>query len=681
MCRESLRQYLYTRFAKHESIDRLLDTSVSDWAKAGTNSRRDNYTPEEQRSIIWALDDITILDPACGSGAYPMGILQMMLHCYERLDTRYDPYQAKLQIIRNNLYGVDIEPMAVEIARLRAWLSLIVDEPSDSKNVKPLPNLDFKFVCANTLIPLASESGIFDKPWLKDEMKTLRDDYYSTTSRSKKESLKAKFEKLLDLGKGEGLFGSKQEQQLKSYHPFNVVSSCWFFDPEFMFGIEDGFDMVIGNPPYVQLQKFARTQIQKDLQDVGYYTFQKTGDLYALFYERGLELTKKHTGVLSYITSNKWMRAGYGDKLRAYFSDKNPLVLIDCGPGIFESATVDTNIIMVQNAPNTDALHALTLAKDDRWDIASALRARWSHLPSPGSWPWFIGSPAEIALKTKIESIGKPLKEWDVKIYRWVLTGLNEAFIIDRVTRDRLIAEDPKSVEIIKPILRGRDIKRYGYEFAELYVIVVKYNFAHELTKYPAILQHLERFEQKLRERGQCNTSRGGKWTPWKKWETGQHHYLELDNNPTDEYLGQFEKEKVAWWNISYNSCFSCVEKWVYVNAPANIITSGSVSAKYLTACMNSSIFNWEFKQKWIFLGKAYEWKKQYVELIHLPTITSSNQSTVSKIESFVDQILKIKKQDPDADTTELEREIDRLVYGLYELTSEEIAVVEGSVK
>jgi type I restriction-modification system DNA methylase subunit len=437
MCRESLRQYLYTRCSKHESIDRLLDTSVSDWAKAGTNSRRDNYTPEEQRSIIGALDDITILDPACGSGAYPMGMLQMMLQCYERLDTRYDPYQVKLQIIKNNLYGVDIEPMAVEIARLRAWLSLIVDEPSDSKHVKPLPNLDFKFVCANTLIPLASESGIFDKPWLKDEMKTLRDDYYSTTSRSKKESLKAKFEKLLDLGKGEGLFGSKQEQQLKSYHPFNVVSSCWFFDPEFMFGIEDGFDMVIGNPPYVQLQKFARTQIQKDLQDVGYYTFQKTGDLYALFYERGLELTKKHTGVLSYITSNKWMRAGYGDKLRAYFSDKNPLVLIDCGPGIFESATVDTNIIMVQNAPNTDALHALTLAKDDRWDIASALRARWSHLPSPGSWPWFIGSPAEIALKTKIESIGKPLKEWDVKIYRWVLTGLNEAFIIDRVTRDR----------------------------------------------------------------------------------------------------------------------------------------------------------------------------------------------------------------------------------------------------
>ena len=133
-----------------------------------------------------------------------------------------------------------------------------------------------------------------------------------------------------------------------------------------MFGIEDGFDMVIGNPPYVQLQKFARTQIQKDLQDVGYYTFQKTGDLYALFYERGLELTKKHTGVLSYITSNKWMRAGYGVSLRSYFSDKNPLVLIDCGPGIFESATVDTNIIMVQNAPNTDALHALTLAKDDR---------------------------------------------------------------------------------------------------------------------------------------------------------------------------------------------------------------------------------------------------------------------------------------------------------------------------
>ena len=156
MCRESLRQYLYGHIQRHESVDRLLDTPVSEWINAGTNSRRDNFTPEEGKALTAALENLTVLDPACGSGAFPIGMLQTMIQCYERLGKR-DLYDIKHSIIQKNLYGVDIIQMAVEIARLRAWLSLVIDQEMDrskpNMGIIPLPNLDFKFKCADSLIP------------------------------------------------------------------------------------------------------------------------------------------------------------------------------------------------------------------------------------------------------------------------------------------------------------------------------------------------------------------------------------------------------------------------------------------------------------------------------------------------------------------------------------------------
>jgi hypothetical protein len=675
MCRESLRQYLYTKFSKHESIDRLLDTTVSDWAKAGTNSRRDNYTPEDQRMIIGALDDITILDPACGSGAYPMGILQMMLQCYERMDTRYDPYQVKLQIIKNNLYGVDIEPMAVEIARLRAWLSLIVDEPSDSKNVKPLPNLDFKFVCANSLLPLIPEYGqqnMFDMKDLEDKMQDIRDKYYNARTPSSKESLKQDFQKLLQTWQ-QSMFVSQRENQLKTYHPFDVHNICQFFDPEFMFGIVEWFDVVIGNPPYVSLEK---VKTNKDLYKNQYETFSARWDLYCLFYERWIKLTRQSTGILSYITSNKWMRSGYGEKLRNFLSVRNPIILIDCWPGVFDSATVDTNILVIRNELNTNILVALNLSKEDLMNIELFLKKKWSHLPKPGNWTWSIWSISEIALKTKIEQFGIPIKQWDVKISYGIKTGLNEAFIIDWTTRDQLIMKDSHSSEIIKPILRWRDIKRYRADFAELYIIIVKYKFAHELIKYPAILEHLQSFEEKLRERWQCNTSRNWKLTSWIRWETWQHHWLEIDNNPTDEYLRQFENEKIIYPVMSWEASFFYDRDGFYSNDKSFIITGNNL--KYLIAILNSKITHYYLCQICSSLGNAaIEYRKIYLDVFPVPSINSSNEFIVIQIESLVDQILKFKIEDPKRDTSKLEGQIDELVYQLYDLTPEEIAIVE----
>ena len=182
----------------------------------------------------------------------------------------------------------------------------------------------------------------------------------------------------------------------------------------------------------------------------------------------------------------------------------------------------------------------------------------------------------------------------------------------------------------------------------------------------------------KLKNRGQCRYTRQNKDRTNYNY-TGQHHWLELDNNPQNYYLAEFEKEKVVWGNISFNSQFSFVEPGIFISAPANIIVSNTVSIKFLCGVMNSKIFDTEFKRIGIFLGHAYEWKKQYVEQVKIPPITSSNKPIVRQIEELVDKILAVKKQNPQTDTNHWEREIDQLVYELYGLTEEEIKIVEGN--
>lgn len=282
MSRESLRQYLYTSLEANvnlkQSIDDLLDRSDSDWALAGTNSKRDVATKEEANLILSALERLTVLDPSVGSGAFPIGMLHQILNLYERLDSKFDAYEAKLNILRKNIYGVDIDPTAIEISRLRAWLSLIV-EVEDIKKIKPLPNLDFKFVCANSLIGLEGEElkeGINTTkkikitqtsfgldPDLKTKLMKIRDDYYATSNINKKAKLQSEYIKLTHQ---QGILDSKRIQQLKSYKPFTDNEAADFYDPELMHGI-DSFDIIIGNPPYLESRhKSFKPELKDALQ-------------------------------------------------------------------------------------------------------------------------------------------------------------------------------------------------------------------------------------------------------------------------------------------------------------------------------------------------------------------------------------------------------------------------------
>lgn len=377
------------------------------------------------------------------------------------------------------------------------------------------------------------------------------------------------------------------------------------------------------------------------------------------------------------------MRAGYGEILRSFFSKLNPILLIDLGPGVFESATVDTNILLIQKANNNYKLLAVTLQKEDNnTDIAKQLNERGIILNKLTKDAWFIGSNAEQRLKEKIEKIGKPLKDWDVNIYYGIKTGLNEAFIITTEKRNEILAscksddERKRTEAIIKPILRGRDIKRYYYEWAGLWVILAKFgSYKFIPTEYPAIYNHLKQYEKDLKNRGQCRYTRNQQNKINSEFQ-GQHHWLELDNNPKDDYLAEFEKEKVVWQRITQEPTFCLVEPNVFILDSMAFFTGKNL--KFIMTLLNSKLI-YKYVEMIVhqygFTG--FRLSNQYVEIMPLPPITASNQGIVSQIESLVDKILSSKKQNPQTNTQELEREIDRLVYKLYDLTDEEIKIVE----
>lgn len=683
MCKESLRNYLHNASFRDErykkAVDDLLDTSDREWAGAGTNSKRDSVPKEYRTQIIDALDAITVLDLACGSGAFPMGMLQLCLRTYERLESRFDPYLTKLQIIQNNIFGVDIEPMAVEIARLRAWLSLIVDE-EDERSVEPLPNLDFKFVCANSLVPLDKVMGLFSDASLHQKLKDIRTKYFNARKPHTKKALQDEFYKLTKSEQITLIADDNRTKQLKSFDPFKNSRPAAFFDGDQMFGIDDGFSIVIGNPPYVSTEKI--NEPEKSIYKNYYASIHASRtDIYTYFIKRGIELLIQDSGVLSFIISNKWMLATYGKEIRKLLSNTDLIQIIDFGSSnVFEGVTVDTNILLLNNKQNNNlVLNAVKFGGD--YSSSVSIKGYFDeHKASQiklTSDPWILDTDDAQNLKSKIENLGKPLEKWDFKLNYGIKTGCNDAFIIDEDTKNKLIGEDPNSKQIIKPLLRGRDIKRYKYTYNNLYVLAIGFGDYKKIeAEYPAIYAHLLSFKTTLENRGQCKSTRTGKQTnPDLK---GQHHWLELDNNPSQSYFDQFDKEKICWGNLALHTQFSFVPKGYYVSAPANFIVSDK--SKYLIGVLNSKLGEYYIRLLGITRNGGYfEFQPRLVKKLPVPEAKPTNSIIVESIESNVS---KIQAASGDSiDTYDIHQEIDGLVYQLYGLTTEEIAIIEESVK
>jgi methylase of polypeptide subunit release factors len=648
---------------------------------------------DEKTLLLQLLEQIKILDPACGSGAYPMGILHKLVELHETLGTVKSPYELKKDILSQNIYGVDIMPMAIEIARLRAWLSLVLEENYNPKDpvhnfgVKPLPNLDFKFVCANSLIDLGLDAFIQDsKGTLHEgftkklvtqlkELENLRKQFFTPAlGSSEKEQLKADYfaerdKVITDIEAAHDPVLKAIAQKIKHWNPFDDSQPSPFFSPTWMFGIDKGFDVVIGNPPYVQMQK-NNGFLAEQLKNVGYSTYERTGDVYALFYELGFKVLA-NKGVHTFITSSQWLKAAYGKSLRKLFISKNPIKLIALGPGIFETAVVDTNILIAKNENNQNKLLGTTVDKPEQLAQLNALK--YHPMPYVSIEKWAIMDDGKQSISEKIKKNGKALKSWNVAINRGVLTGYNEAFIINQKKRNELVSADEKNEAVIKPILKGREINKYISNWENDYIVFLPWHFPlhndntivgasekaeNELSiNYKPLYKYLLSHKEGLSKRNQEETGIRYEWYALQRCAA--------------TYKEEFSKEKVIWKRIGSQLRFSYSDSEIYCLDSTCILTGEKV--KYLTALLNSKLCNYQLFETAPRTGMGdLIISVQALEplLVYYPT-----DKEQKKIESIVDEILKRKKANQD--TTDLEREIDVLVYKLYELTYDEVKIID----
>ena len=565
------------------------------------------FDDRETVDIVKTISEFKILDPAVGSGAFPMGVLHKLTLALRRLDPDNNRWEAlqkelagkraaaafntqnqqerddelteisetferyrdsdfgrKLYLIQNSIFGVDIQPIACQIAKLRFFISLAIEQEPDKDagnfGIKPLPNLETRFVAANTLIGLKLQMSFKSHKVvnLEQELYNNREKHFHATTRKQKRDCKTEDKRLraelaLEL-KELGAFADDADN-IAQWDIYDQNEIAEWFDPELMFGVTDGFDVVIGNPPYIQLQK-DNGRLGNLYQDAGFDTFARTGDIYCLFYEKARQLLK-NKGHVCLITSNKWMRAGYGKKLRDYFVVfTQPVQLLDMGPDVFD-ATVDTNILLFQNI-RLDvhaAFRAVSLGADFDRQIGNISRYLIDNgtsmdMPDIGE-PWAILSSAEMNLKRKIEAVGKPLKDWDINICFGIKTGCNEAFIIDDAKREQLIEQDPNSAEIIKPLLRGKDIKRYYARPSGFYILATGYDL--DIPKrYPAIYEHLETIGEQI-DSGIIKTKGKGLF---ERGDQGENWW----NLRACAYYSEFDKEKIVYPEIAKEGKFLLIE-------------------------------------------------------------------------------------------------------------------------
>jgi Eco57I restriction-modification methylase/TaqI-like C-terminal specificity domain len=746
MCQESLVQYLKT----HLDTEGFLDEAIEQFVRY----RKVTAAFEEKdmaHKINRLLKNVKICDPAIGSGAFPIGLLQEIykarLHIYPFLKTATDfsPAKVKKEIIQNSIYGVDKDGGAVDIARLRFWLALIVDEDVP----EPLPNLDYKIMQGDSLlesfegIPLDKiaqlkktevsvkvvnpqidifgniqngQTEFFTHDTAGVDFSQLLDDYFDATTKKKIElhtqidtyvleniyynleihsitlqtrfadaekRLNTKLKALSNDSQRQTLLESKDAEEVEKLKT-EIAAVDAKFDklkalqdsserPFFLWRTyfkdvfdEGGFNIVIGNPPYIQLQKEGGL-LANMYERSKYETFERTGDMYALFYEKSNQILKKG-GISCLITSNKWMRAAYGQSLRQYFLDNtNPLCLVDFGGvQVFDSATVDTNILIFQKGKNQYQTTACVLDKtyNSNKQISDFFRTQVVNISFTNADAWVVLSKEETIIKQKIEKVGKPLKEWEIQINYGIKTGFNEAFIINAATRDALIAEDPKSVEIIRPILRGKDIKKYKAEFADLYLIATLPSLKIDIEDYPSVKKHLLSFGK---ERLEQSGNQGSRKKTGNKW---------FETQDAITYWKDFEKAKIIYPEITKYLPFVYDDKYKYFSNNKSFIITGK-HIEYLVVFFNSALFKYCFRDSFPeLLGGTRELRKVFFDTIPVKTVSNEQNEIFA---TQLKRLLQMKKQN--IDTQVIENELDKIIFHFYEITEIERNQILNSEK
>ena len=699
-----------TRYISQNTIESYILDKLNEELNANYKNLDEFFESEKElrayKLLYDILNNIRILDPACGSGHFLERAVEVLVDIYERLRDKVkelgfdgnlfiikvaddngnirnenllaiDDEEFKMRIkfhviVSKNIYGVDINESAVGISRARLFISIAKHFDKEKGIFVRFPNVHFNIRTGNSLIGYARIKKVYDEKtkiklldnWMKDEnIKELKEkfkvvselgDYLKEVSKvlnqkgdiirdieelnkiiSKDKILWKDFEKILKIKEKliEILLVSLNSKYaipindlLKDIHKeFNkklnemfveefgidendldeIGAFHWFFEFSEVFVDNGGFDVIIGNPPYVRQERIndiVKGVDYKEILSKLYKPYDKTFDFSMFFILRSLELLKDK-GYHSFIITNKWLRAKYGKKIRKFLKE-NVIIkkVIDFnGVKVFVGPTVDTMIYVVKKEkPNKDNKIFYNNPKSLENIEEGGYYVKQFKLEDDN---WNFVDERTLEIKEWIEKVGVPLKELDIKIFYGIKTGFNEAFIIDDETRKKLIEEDAKSEELIKPLLRGRDIGRYYVEWDKRWIIIVKYGFHKELDKYPAILNHLKQYEKKLKNRGQV--------------KIGQHHWLELDNNPTDKYLKEFEKPKIVWQEIVREPSFYLDLSKIYGEATTFMMTSQRINLKLLLTLLNSKLSWTAIRFYGTNLGdNTARYKKAYIEKI-----------------------------------------------------------------
>lgn len=699
MCKESLLQFLRSRFPDEEPALRKFIHGY------------DASLLQKPEAVLNALSTVKTLDPACGSGAFLLGMLHELVSLRYALFAakKIDPktiYERKQGIIEQNLHGVDIDPFAVEMAQFRLWLSLAVDfQHKLIDEIPALPNLDFKIRPGDSLV--AEYEGVsfaYSKNINQDDAKrqrfaklhkTLADhrrDYFNQSSADQKHALKSKInrelrelaaleldQRIKEISIQETLLGeTAKEKKNREAQEAEVgklkrlaldLKKRTDLPPNFplLWQVDfsdvmdsGGFDIVIANPPYIR-QETLGNPYKAELKKAYPNVFTGTADLLVNFFELAHNLLRPK-GALAFITSNKWLRAGYGENLRKFLKKETAIdVMMDFGDlPVFKQAIAYPMILVAEKSPpKQDAqFRALEIQSLDVLERLAETVAKDAHLQGQAeldSKAWRIESKAASGLMQKLNRNSTPLGEFvQGKFYRGITTGFNEAFVIDAETRTALIAADKNSADIIKPFLRGRDIKRYQIHNPNLYVVYVPWDF--DTKKYPAVFEHLKKFKKELSERPEV--------------KQGRFSWYAMSRYAAD-YVEEFEKPKIIYPDIAKRCEFSYDNGKHFLGNTAYLIPTKNL---FLLGFLNSSVCDYLYQQISNKIQNDYlRFIATYME--HLP-IPRASEAEAAAIGLKVERILA-KKQKGEA-TAGLEREIDELVYALYGLTAEEIAAVAG---
>lgn len=637
-------------------------------------------------------------------------------HNRERQRVQETLFHEKQTLIENCLFGVDINPNSVKICRLRLWIELLKNAYYKTPTeLETLPNIDINIKCGNSLVSRFAISAdlkqaLKKSKWNMDSYRLAVSTYRNASTKEQKremerliESIKSNFRSeintndpkaarlrslsgaIFNLTNQGQLFemsakekadwqkkiqklteeSEKLEAEIEEIKANKIYENAFEWRFEFPEVLNDegefvGFDVVIGNPPYIRQEELKEF---KEFFQQRFETFAGTADIYTYFFELGIQVLRKQ-GALSFITSNKFMRANYGQRLRGFLSRHAIEQIIDFGElPVFDEAATFPVILQIVKAPQLAETRFAQIKRLGFDELKIEVKMVSISLPaaSVSGESWSLANEQMANLLHKLRQGTIPLKDYTPSpIRRGVLTGFNDAFVIFKEERAQLIKEDPRSAELIKPFAVGDDVRHYHIRDKERFLILTPIGV--DIQQFPAIFRHLSKYETQLQ----------------KRWDKG-NHWWELR---ACDYYQEFERPKIVYPEMAKEPRFTLDRANFYTNNKAFIIPGSDM---YLLGLLNSSLIWYFLKRTCSVLGDPdsggrLELRSIYVETIPIKPISPDNPAELAakaRIEALVGEILEAKAKDAAANTEEMEAEIDRLVYGLYGLEEGEIKLIE----